>query len=125
MLPFYSSDSNEFGQHFHSKHFPKLKYFVHTGYDIEVGKSMCNIYVVEFTVVNISVVVALGTVTFKSLFFKDPVVSKIDNEMKGTSDDLACYTKISLGNNEMHAVNVLSFSKTHFCIMRYSDRQRR
>lgn len=48
------------------------------------------------------VMVDVGTVTFKSLFFKDPPVSKIDKEVNSTSDDLACYTKISAGNIVMH-----------------------
>ena len=102
LLSFHLSDSNEFGQHFHSKHFPKLKYFVHTGFDIEVGKNMSSILIFRIHQYYSSVVVAVGTVTFKSLFFKDPIVSKIDTEVKGTSDDLACYTKISLGTTEMH-----------------------
>lgn len=31
-------DDDQHGQLFHSKHFPKLRYFVHTGYDVEIGK---------------------------------------------------------------------------------------
>lgn len=30
-------DDNSQGQHFHSKYFPQLKYFVHLGYDNEFG----------------------------------------------------------------------------------------
>ena len=32
--------NDDFGQYFHSKHFPELKYFIQTGFDIQVG-CMC------------------------------------------------------------------------------------
>ena len=39
-LPSTCADRNDKGQHFHSKHFPKLKYFAHTGHDLEAGTSL-------------------------------------------------------------------------------------
>ena len=33
----YFIDDDTNGQLFHSKHFPNLRYFIHTGFDIELG----------------------------------------------------------------------------------------
>jgi hypothetical protein len=46
----------------------------------------------------------LGTLTFKSLFLKNPPVSAVDAEFKGTHDDLPYYSRISLG---MHRIPVV------------------
>ena len=32
-----SVDDDTKGQYFHSKYFPELKYFIQTGFDIEIG----------------------------------------------------------------------------------------
>jgi hypothetical protein len=37
VLSFYSDDDT-YGQYFHSKHFPKLTYFIHLGGNSEIGK---------------------------------------------------------------------------------------
>lgn len=63
--------------------------------------------------------VAAGTVTFKSLFFKDPIVSKIDSEVKGTSDDLACYTRISLGDFQDFVLGNNLISVTYLTLSEY------
>lgn len=39
----------------------------------------------------------LGTITFKSLFFMDPVTSRIDAEFESNGEDLPFYSRISLG----------------------------
>ena len=39
-IPEFYHYNDDFGQYFHSKHFPELKYFIQTGFDIQIG-CMC------------------------------------------------------------------------------------
>lgn len=64
------ADDDKYGQAFHSKHFPSLKYFVHTGFDIE-----------------------MGCLNYKSLFLSDPVTSLVDTASKAVTDELPLYAK--------------------------------
>lgn len=67
---FYYDDA--FGQHFHSKHFPNLKFFIHTGFDIEIG-----------------------CLNFKSLFLPHTEVNKLDLISDNLTDDVALHTILS------------------------------
>lgn len=66
---FYHFDDT-YGQGFHSKHFPSLQYFVHTGFDLE-----------------------MGCLNYKSLFLRDPQVSAVDAVKSKLADDLPLYAK--------------------------------
>ena len=68
--PYADDDKN--GQDIHSKHFPSLKYFVHTGFDIE-----------------------MGCLNYKSLFLSDPVTSLVDSASKAVTDELPLYARAS------------------------------
>ena len=68
------SDDDKYGQEFHSKHFPALKYFVHTGFDIETG-----------------------CLNYKSFFLSDPSESLVDVAVKAVTDDLPFYGKTAKG----------------------------
>jgi len=67
---FYYDDSK--GQFFHSKHFKKLKFFVHTGFDIE-----------------------MGSLNFKRLFLPHPAENFCLKTAAQTKDDQPFYTLIS------------------------------
>lgn len=70
---FHYDDSN--GQSFHSKYFPNLKYFIQTGFDVE-----------------------LGCLNFKSLFLPHPFESEVQKVATTLSDDLPLYTSIKKGS---------------------------
>ena len=70
------SDDDSYGQPFHSKHWPSLQYFVHTGFDIE-----------------------LGCLNYKSLFLPHPQVNKVAQAASKLSDDMPLYTRISKGSD--------------------------
>ena len=72
------------GQEFHSKHFPELKYFIHTGFDVE-----------------------FGCLTYKSLFLKDPMVNHIDNIASTLTDNLPIYACAdgNSNNNKLNWIN--------------------
>jgi hypothetical protein len=63
---FYYDDSH--GQQFHSKHFPSLQYFIHTGFDIE-----------------------MGCLNYKSLFLHHPEESYVEATAGSTKDDMPLY----------------------------------
>jgi hypothetical protein len=69
---FYYDDSQ--GQSFHSKHWPSLEYFIHTGFDIE-----------------------MGCLNYKHMFLKDPLESVIDTVSQSTSDTLPLLSTIKDG----------------------------
>jgi len=73
---FFDTDDDKYGQDFHSKHFPALKYFIHTGFDIETG-----------------------CLNYKSLFLTNPQTSAVDAFAKATSDDLPFYAKAAKGGS--------------------------
>ena len=64
---FYYDDS--YGQIFHSKHFPSLTYFIHTGFDIE-----------------------MGCLNYKSLFLHHPEESYVAATAANTKDDMPLYS---------------------------------
>lgn len=80
---FYYDDTA--GQLFHSKYFPKLTYFIHTGFDIE-----------------------WGCLNFKHLFLKHPETNYVEISVASLSDDLPLYTKITKGASGVEAGPVLS-----------------
>jgi len=71
---FYYDDSR--GQHFHSKYFPTIKYFIHTGFDIENG-----------------------CLNFKGLFLPHPSVNECAALSQKTTDEMPLYMKISKGKS--------------------------
>eukprot|EP01035_Chromulina_nebulosa_P018614 gene18614-24345_t len=72
---FYYDDTK--GQYFHSKHFPELKYFIHTGFDLE-----------------------MGCINFKNLYITDPLLKNnlaiVADEI---TDDTPAYAKAIKGSN--------------------------
>jgi len=66
---FYYDDT--YGQMFHSKHFPHLKYFVHTGFDIE-----------------------MGCLNYKSLFLPNPTTNYVDTTVAALKDETPAYAKL-------------------------------
>eukprot|EP00128_Syssomonas_multiformis_P003519 Colp12_sorted_trinity150504_noHs@34862 len=72
---FYHYD-DDFGQLFHSKHFRKLRYFIHTGFDLENG-----------------------CLNFKSLMFPHPPVDAVEVEAAKGKDSDVLYQRISKGAN--------------------------
>lgn len=70
---FYSYDDT-CGQTFHSKHFPRLKYFIHTGFDIEIGCA-----------------------NFKSLFLPNPEINTVDTLAADLTDQTPLYQKVKKG----------------------------
>ena len=67
---FYYDDTK--GQHFHSKHWPSLEYFIHTGFDVE-----------------------MGALNYKHMFLRDPVNSAVDATASSTDDKLPVYSVVS------------------------------
>ena len=39
-----ATDDDTMGQEFHSKYYPSLKHFIHTGFDLEFGEKSFNIW---------------------------------------------------------------------------------
>ncbi len=74
---FYHYD-DEYGQGFHSKHYPNLQYFIHTGFDIE-----------------------MGCLNYKSLFLRDPETSAVAAVESKITDDLPLYAKGSAKGGEL------------------------
>lgn len=71
---FYYDDS--YGQEFHSKYFPSLKWFVHTGFDIE-----------------------LGCLNYRSLFLKNPMKCAVSSHISSLKDDLPLYAMSDPSSN--------------------------
>lgn len=81
---FYYED--EYGQFFHSKHFPELQYFIQTGFDQEVG-----------------------CLNYKYVKLPNPMVSAVAETAAATTDETPLYFKISgSGGAEVSAGPVLS-----------------
>jgi hypothetical protein len=74
------------GGWFHSKYYPDLKYFIHTGFDVEKG-----------------------CLNYKGMFLKNPEVSKVLGTSAALTDSLPFYTKITTGKNGIE----VSVTKTH------------
>eukprot|EP00602_Paraphysomonas_sp_CaronLab_P007450 CAMPEP_0185019186 /NCGR_PEP_ID=MMETSP1103-20130426/1811_1 /TAXON_ID=36769 /ORGANISM="Paraphysomonas bandaiensis, Strain Caron Lab Isolate" /LENGTH=212 /DNA_ID=CAMNT_0027549369 /DNA_START=162 /DNA_END=797 /DNA_ORIENTATION=+ len=70
---FYHYD-DEMGQWFHSKHFPNLKFFLHSGFDIEVG-----------------------CLNFKRWFNPSTNKAQLDEIKSKLTDDMPLYRKVSRG----------------------------
>ena len=71
---FYYDDSH--GQFFHSKHFPTLKFFIHTGFDVEQG-----------------------CLTYKSLFLHNPATSAVDTVAASLKDTVPFYSAVQVGKS--------------------------
>jgi hypothetical protein len=67
------ADDDTYGQFFHSKHYPNLKFFIHTGFDIE-----------------------MGCISYKSLFLHNPITSAVDSASQATKDDTPFYAQVTL-----------------------------
>lgn len=66
-------DDDSYGQTFHSKHFPELQYFIHTGFDGEQG-----------------------ALQYKTLFVDDAVGNPISkHSAQHTADETPLYTKMT------------------------------
>lgn len=76
-IPEFFHYDDGYGQEFHSKYFPTLKWFVHTGFDIE-----------------------LGCLNYRSLFLKHPESCQVTAVQAHTTDDLPLYSKAS-GSSEL------------------------
>ncbi len=72
---FISSDDDSQGQWFHSKYYPSLKYFLHTGFDIQ-----------------------LGCLNFKHWFLNNPTDKRLDARKNGLTSDMPLYCQILAGN---------------------------
>ena len=87
---YYYDDSH--GQMFHSKYYPNLMYFVHTGFDIE-----------------------MGCLNYKSMFLHNPESSLVDATATATRDDMALYSSLHSGKKITHgevlANNTWGFAK--------------
>ena len=77
---------DEYGQFFHSKHFPELKYFIQTGYDQEVG-----------------------CLNYKYVKLPSPIESAVARTAAATKDETPLYFKIS-GGAKVSAGSVQSHS---------------
>lgn len=73
-IPEFFHYDDTYGQPFHSKYFPSLKWFVHTGFDIEIG-----------------------CLNYKSLFLKNPSASAVIGAQAATTDDQPLYAKLAAG----------------------------
>jgi acyl-CoA synthetase (AMP-forming)/AMP-acid ligase II len=84
---FFHYDNTE-GQHFHSKHFPKLKYFVQLGFDNE-----------------------FGCLTYRELFLKNPPTNYSQIVSQSLSDDTPLYAEISKNNGTIKMTPFASHSQ--------------
>jgi len=87
-IPEFFDYDDEHGQSFHSKHWPKLQYFIHTGFDVE-----------------------MGALNYKHMFLHNPSVSAIPSLVASLSDDLPLYATIKSSNKGVEVSNVLPQSK--------------
>jgi hypothetical protein len=77
-IPEFFHYDDKYGQEFHSKYFPSLKWFVHTGFDIE-----------------------LGCLNYRSLFLKNPEHSEVDGVQAKTNDDMPLWANASVKGGEL------------------------
>lgn len=80
---FYYED--EYGQFFHSKHFPELKFFIQTGFDKECG-----------------------CLNYKYVKLPNPVNSMCDITMAATKDETPLYFKITGSGDKVSAGTVMT-----------------
>jgi len=73
-IPEFFEYDDSHGQMFHSKYYPTLKYFIHTGFDIENG-----------------------CLNFKNLFLANPTETLLEQAVAAGSDDAVIYQPISKG----------------------------
>lgn len=73
---FSCTDDDSRGQFFHSKYFPSLKFFIHLGFDNEVG-----------------------CLNFKELFLRHPTTNYVHAVSANTSDETPVYSQILKGAN--------------------------
>lgn len=88
------TDDDSHGQFFHSKHFPSLKFFIHLGFDNELGEYM--LCLKAFLCVN-NFFDNLGCLNFKELFLRSPPTSYVNQLAPTISDDAALYVEVKKG----------------------------
>lgn len=91
----YCLDDDSHGQMFHSKYFPTLRYFIHTGFDVENGK--LGRYVVRLLSYGLISGSNIGCLNFKSLMLPDPINSKLAQVEGSVNDDTPIYRRIKKG----------------------------
>ena len=77
-IPEFFHYDDKYGQEFHSKYFPSLKWFVHTGFDIE-----------------------LGCLNYRSLFLKNPEQSEVASLQSTLTDDMPLWANASTKGGEL------------------------
>lgn len=87
-IPEFFDYDDEHGQSFHSKHWPSIQYFIHTGFDIE-----------------------MGALNYKHMFLHNPPVSAIPALSASLSDDLPLYATIKKSNKGIEVSELLPQSK--------------
>ena len=87
-IPEFFDYDDEHGQSFHSKHWPALQYFIHTGFDVE-----------------------MGALNYKNLFLHNPHVSAVPALTASLSDDLPLYSTIKKSSKGIEVSPVLPQSK--------------
>lgn len=80
-------DDDEDGHAFHSKYFPKLQYFLHTGFDLEVGEFFC------LFILSSWVDFKLGCHNFKRWMVNTPEKPQLVEASKHVTDDLPLYRR--------------------------------
>ena len=75
----------QYGQFFHSKHFPELKFFIQTGFDKESG-----------------------CLNYKYVKLPNPVENMCDNTMASTKDDTPLYFKITGNDDKVTAGTIMT-----------------
>eukprot|EP00607_Mallomonas_marina_P003310 CAMPEP_0182428618 /NCGR_PEP_ID=MMETSP1167-20130531/23153_1 /TAXON_ID=2988 /ORGANISM="Mallomonas Sp, Strain CCMP3275" /LENGTH=226 /DNA_ID=CAMNT_0024611609 /DNA_START=138 /DNA_END=818 /DNA_ORIENTATION=- len=87
-IPEFFSFDDTFGQQFHSKYFPTLEYFIHTGYDLE-----------------------LGCLNYKSLFLPHPEVDEASLVAAKLTNDMPLYMKIMKGPSGVECTKEVTHSQ--------------
>lgn len=77
MISYVYVDDDSYGQHFHSKHFPELQYFIHSGFDGEQG-----------------------ALQYKTLFAEDAPGNPVSAHADQTEDNSPLYFKVGGSGNK-------------------------
>lgn len=75
-IPEFFDYDDQYGQLFHSKYWPSLRFFIHTGYDLECG-----------------------CLNYKRLFIRNPTISRLAERTQGTSDTDLLYMKTKIAKS--------------------------
>ena len=95
----FCSDDDSHGQFFHSKYFPTLKFFIHLGFDNELGKNLISSHLISLNhhIYSYLPYYNLGCLNFKELFLRDPPTSYIQQVAPTLVDDSPLYVQIKKG----------------------------